>query len=395
MSFPILKKFNFRWLQDRGATFYGVIFSAICVGMLITGLWPFDFRPINNVMWLGDRNGINFYGNGMVISTDNWNKEQNSLFPDRSISMELWLRPLTETSSLPSIITLYDEKTPYIFFLGQWRSHLAIRSRTDDPSARKPGKSYQEIGLSNALLKNIDTFITITSGPEGTAIYQNGMRAKFYPRHRLLAGYKGEPVRLILGNSHSSGSYWTGYLSGLAIYNRALAASQVFSSYHDWVHKGGLPARDNGCIALYLFDERKGSIVHDHLNFDNQLVIPEIFEPVKLSVLSVPWRYDDFQLNRSFFQDVTINIVGFIPFGFFFAGVLLKTRRFRISVVYMTTVLLGFGFSLAIELLQVYLPTRDSSLTDLICNVMGTSIGVIVFHSIVSTPHVSKDSIDN
>lgn len=380
MSFHILKKFSFHWLQNRGVAFYGVIFFAICVGMLITGLWPYDFRPLNNVMWLGDRNGINFYGYGTVISSNSWNKEQNSLFQDKSVSIEIWLRPLTETGSLPSILTLYDEKTPDIIFIGQWRTHLAIRSRTDDLVASKPGKPYQEIGLSNALLKNVDTFITITSGPEGTVIYQNGMRARFYPRHRLLSGYKGQPVRLILGNSHSSGSYWSGYLSGLAIYDRTLTNKQVFRSYNNWVHKGIPPAEENGCIALYLFDEKKGPIVHDHLNTDNQLMIPEIFKPVKLNVLHFSW-HDDFQWNRSFFIDVAINIVGFITFGFFCAGVLVKTRRFKMSAIYVITVLSGFGLSLAIELLQIYLPTRDSSLADLICNVVGTIMGLVIFHT--------------
>ena len=389
MSFHILKKFSLHGLQNRGAAFYGVIFFAICMGMLITGLWPFDFRPLNNVMWLGDRNGINFYGYGMVISSNSWNKEQNSLFQDKSISMEIWLRPLTETSSLPSILTLYDEKTPYILFVGQWRSHLAIRSRTDDPAARKPGKSYQEIGLSNALQKNLDTFITITSGPEGTSIYQDGMRARFYPRHRLLSGYNGEPVRLILGNSHSSGSYWTGCLSGLAIYNRTLTNKQVSGSYLDWIHKGIPPAEENGCIALYLFDEKKGPIVHDHLNTDNQLMIPEIFKPVKLNVLHFPWHDDDFQWNRSFFMDVAINIAGFIPFAFFCAGVLVKTRRFKISAIYMITVLSGFGLSLAIELMQSYLPTRDSSLADLMYNIVGTIMGLVIVHIIIAPSQVS------
>lgn len=394
MSFPILKKFNFQWLWNRSATFYRVVLFVICAGMLITGLWPFDFRPINKVAWLGDRNGVNFYGQGTIVSSNIWNKKDKELFPDKSISLELWLHPLKETNSLPRILTFYDEKTPDIIFLGQWKSHLDIRTRTDDPAVRKTGKSYQEMGLMNALLKDREAFITVTSGKEGSAIYLNGKLARTYPRRQLLSGYNGEPVRLILGNVTTGESYWTGYLSGLAIYNRALAANQVFSSYHDWVHKGTLPAKGNGCIALYLFDERKGSIVDDHLNFDNQLVIPEIFEPVKLTVLSIPWHYDDFQWNRSFFQDVSINIVGFIPFGFFCAGMLLNTRRFWIAAVYMITLLSGFGLSLAIELLQSYLPTRDSSLVDLICNVAGTIMGVIIFHIIVPTPQIYKDSID-
>jgi hypothetical protein len=187
----------------------------------------------------------------------------------------------------------------------------------------------------------------------------------------------------VLSNLTSSESYWTGYLSGLSIYNRALTAKEVFSSYQEWVQKGASSVEGKSCIALYLFDERKGTIVHDHVNSDNQLVIPRIFKPVKLTMLNIPWRHDDFQWNRSFFMDVAINVVGFIPFGFFCAGLLVKICRFKISTKYMLTILLGFGLSLAIELMQVYLPTRDSSLTDVICNVLGTIMGLILYQTTV------------
>lgn len=381
MSFRMFIKFSCRWFSDRSITFYGVIFFAICVGMLITGLWPFDFRPLNKVVWLDDRNGVNFYGYATIIGSSAWNKEQESLFPEKAISLELWLHPLTEAGSLPRILTLYDERKPYIFFLGQWKSELIIRIRMDDPAARKPGKPYQEMGISNALLKDRDAFITVTSGKEGAVIYINGKFAKSYPHHQLLSAYNGEPVRLVLGNLTTGESYWTGYLSGLAIYNRVLTAKQAFSSYQKWVQKGAPSVEANSCIAMFSFDERKGTIVHDHVNSDNQLAMPEIFKPVKLTVLHFSWN--DFQWNRPFIQDVMINIVGFIPFGFFCAGLLVKTHRFKISANYMITILLGFGLSLAIELMQVYLPTRDSSLTDVICNVLGTIIGLILYQTTI------------
>jgi hypothetical protein len=77
----------------RAAAFYGVVFFAVCVGILITGLWPFNFRPVNKVAWLGDRNGVNFYGYATIIGYNAWNKEQGSLFPDTAISLELSLHP--------------------------------------------------------------------------------------------------------------------------------------------------------------------------------------------------------------------------------------------------------------------------------------------------------------
>ncbi|HVO66923.1 MAG TPA: hypothetical protein VMT12_10605 [Syntrophales bacterium] len=42
--------FSSQWFQERSVAFYGVVFLVIWAGMLITGLWPFNFRPINGTI---------------------------------------------------------------------------------------------------------------------------------------------------------------------------------------------------------------------------------------------------------------------------------------------------------------------------------------------------------
>jgi hypothetical protein len=82
-----------------------------------------------------------------------------------------------------------------------------IRSRADDPALRQRGKPYQEMSLHNALLKNQEALITVTSGTAGSVIYMNGKLARSYPRYRLLSGSKEEPIRIILGNTPTGHSY--------------------------------------------------------------------------------------------------------------------------------------------------------------------------------------------
>jgi hypothetical protein len=263
--------------------------------------------------------------------------------------------------------------------VGQWKSHLVIRSRTEDPIARPRDKPYREIGLQNGLLKNQDTFITITSGNRGTVIYLNGKAIRSYSNYNMIAGVSDRPLRFILGNSSTGESFWIGHLMGFAVYNRVLSAAQVLKSHQTWIGKTlpFVPAGE-GCLGVYLFNERKGATIHNETDFNDALVIPEVFKPAQRRYLA-SFR-QSFRWHFSYVQDIIINVIGFIPFGFFFSALLLKTARRGRVLACVAIIILGVGLSLAIEVSQAYLPTRDSSLTDVAMNAVGTVLGVFMYH---------------
>ena len=129
---------------------------------------------------------------------------------------------------------------------------------------------------------------------------------------------------------------------------------------------------------MYPFQEKAGTAVHNACGQEFALAMPTTFKPMQRTVLSPPWQ--DFQWDWSFVSDVAVNIAGFIPLGFFFSAFLWRSTQRRGCFVYEATLLLGFGLSLAIELTQVYLPTRYSQLADLVCNVAGTIMGLLIFY---------------
>jgi hypothetical protein len=77
-------------------------------------------------------------------------------------------------------------------------------------------------------------------------------------------------------------------------------------------------------------------------------------------------------------RDININILGFIPFGFVFflyVSRVWPSKPLRAVAVALTV---SAAVSLTIELLQVWLPSRTSSSMDLICNILGAMLGVVV-----------------
>ena len=358
--------------------FAGIISLAVLLAILVAGLWPFNFFPKNQVDWLPDRDGVRFHGQGIVTGPFIDQKQWQRLFQERAITLEIRLRPELETSSSPCIVTLYDGKSPDLLTLRQWRSHLVIWSRADDSADRKRGVQFQEIGLRDALPKGQDAFIAIASDRSGTAVYVNGGPPKAYPRRSLLAATPAGDMRLILGNSPSGESFWTGDITGLAVYNRVLAPEEATRDYEAWQRNDSFAIRQQaGLVALYPFYERQGEMVRNAANPDEALSMPDMFRPLQRRTLEPP--APDLRLNQSFYQDVAVNILGFIPAGLFFSAFLGKATRKRKAVVYLIALLLGVGLSLLIEISQAWLPMRDSSLVDVACNAAGTVLGIVIF----------------
>jgi len=372
----------------------GVICLIYTMVILIAGLWPFNFIPANKVEWIKNENGIRFNSPGIVYSREPLSIQED-LSKNAACSIELLLRPHGGKDYMS--ILAFSDRNQEQFMFGQFKKEFYIRVPLN-VGAFDNKKRYREIGINNTLQENTTHLITVTSNKESTAIYVDGHLKKGFPNFSFIPVDHGLSGYLILGNSPEGNETWDGALFGLAIYDRTLNNKEVLDRYHEWhmetkgndmlredalhpLSTGKLVSRSNPSrpspIALYLFDEHSGTTIQDHSGLRNDLLIPTIFHPLRRTILEIPTRGQWF--TRSNITDVLVNILGFVPFGFFLIARLRQTDIFSAPLAYGIAILLGFCLSIAIELAQIYIPTRDSSLLDVVSNTLGTMTGVVLF----------------
>jgi hypothetical protein len=267
---------------------------------------------------------------------------------------------------------LYNPKNPVQFSLRQSLTDLLLQTTYQgDQDRAKTAKLY----VTDVFRKPRQIFITVTSGERGTAVYLDGVPVKKAPQFRLSA--KAFTGRLIVGDSPGQTDSWSGQLLGLAIYHRELTESQAFHNYMTWTQKGRPEiSEDERNVALYLFDEHTGNVVRDKAGSGVDLYIPEKYTVVDQIFLEPFWH--EFGMTRSYWSSAVKNIVGFVPFGFCFYAYMATVLSIKRATL--VTVALGTAVSLTIEVLQAYLPTRDSGTTDLITNTLGTWIGAASYN---------------
>jgi hypothetical protein len=346
----------------------GLICACVLLGILVAGLWPFH-TPRNAVSWLSKGNGLLFGKHGSIVSASPFNARPAQ--GDNSFSLQMWLKPSrTDSGAGGMIVAFYSpERQVTPFALRQWRRGLVLVREGQGISGRRT-----EIYLGDVLSGQKPVLVTITSGEAGTASYTDGRLVKRIAN--VAISNQDLTGEFVIGNSPTTAYSWSGQLKELAIYNRELSATEVSQSSMDWTKGSDLDsARHEDVVARYLFDEGNGNVVRNQVDSTTNLLIPERFFVLHPQFLERPW--DEYRPGWRYWKNIAVNVVGFIPLGFFFYAYLSQVRQAKHPVA--LTIALGFAVSLTIEVLQAFLPTRDSGMTDLITNTFGTAVGVMAF----------------
>jgi VanZ family protein len=289
-------------------------------------------------------------------------------------SLEVWLEP-TLTWATGSVLAFYGSLENRQFSIQQEFTDLVLQRSVEEPDHQK---NQTQIRVSDVFRRQ-RAFVTVTSDGQNTSVYIDGQLAITVPGFALsISDLRGQ---LILANSPLRGHSWPGQLRGLALYGSELSPEQVVRHYEDWTQRQGPTlVKHDRMLALYLFNERGGKIIHDAIGPGIDLDIPSHYLVVDQLLLEPPWQ--EFRTQRNYLNNCIINIAGFVPLGFFFS--LYFTAVCKMKRASLAAMVLGGAVSLVIEVWQAYLSTRYSGMTDIITNTLGTGVGVMLYRASVA-----------
>jgi hypothetical protein len=346
--------------------------AGVMIVILLFGLNPKDFYFSNNVGWVAEQDGIRFGKYGIAYSGTIKEFKQVQDFGAGGFSIEIALKPFSyNENGFNFILAFNDGNDADQLLIGQWRSRVIVMNGDDYAHRRKTARIAVKLA---AAPPPAPQFVTLTTGTQGSSIYLDGrlIREK---RDLTLKIPPGGKMRLLLGNSANGNSSWKGNIYGLSFYLYPLSGQKVADHFNRWQEDGNFSfAGKAKPFLLYLFDENKGKRALNHAGGDNHLFIPAKMRILNKKILAL--KRGGVSFNRSLIQDLIVNFVGFIPFGFVLMGTFVKAgggfRKHGILIA----VVLCFFVSLAIEIVQAWMPSRSSDLLDLTLNTLGGLVGV-------------------
>ena len=346
--------------------FAGAGCIAILLGFGLVAFYPFYPHPPNDVGWLANGDGLQFRRGGIIGPSGAGDD------PTRPCSIEIWAQAARGYDGV--LVDFFDPRRPNRLTIEQY-DDLSLRVRQSDASTIRDLWAPPDIGQDRPAL------ISVVSDGAQTRLYVDGILAN--ASSELRASMADCSANFVLGSGASSDATWDGNLLGLAFYDETLEPAVIDRHHEAWRTGQGrtlsqAQGRDDPApVALYLFDERSGNTVRDHSGAQRNLRIPESFEVPLSTFLAWP-RWVEIRMNELDWSDIVINVSGFVPFGFFLCA-FLRSKGLVGRRLVASTLAGGLAVSLAIEIIQFWLPTRTSSSIDVLTNALGAVIGALLY----------------
>lgn len=369
--------------------------ATVFAGIIILGFNPRHSLLTNKVSRLADGSGIRFRKYGIAATKPFDPAADLTVFPgDPEVNPEVspMNDPVTQEPGQPAgfsveiaftsehwrkngfgiLFMLHDGDDGSQLLMGQWRSHIIVMNGNDYDYRRKAPRISADIAGMSAE----PVLATVTTGNGRTRLYLNG-RCVIEKKNMTLTIPDARPMRLVMGNSVYGNTSWEGDIYGFAVYPYPLTAADVLNHYGGWLKTRDFSfAPVKAPSLLYLFDEAPGGVALDRSVRHHDLEIPKRMIVFKRQILA--FSPDDLRFSRDVIQDVAFNFAGFVPFGLLAAAILSRFQGAYERHAVVVAVLMGFAVSIAIEVAQAWIPSRSSSLLDLVMNTAGTGSGAAV-----------------
>jgi glycopeptide antibiotics resistance protein len=133
----------------------------------------------------------------------------------------------------------------------------------------------------------------------------------------------------------------------------------------------------SGLRALYPFDEGSGNSAADIVNDPLSIHIPEKYAPFQETFFHYPG--DNMRIRSGWIEDFILNIFFFVPLGSLFM-LIVSLRGIKLPVAgSAVAIIMACGLlSLSIEITQLYMPGRFASIMDVISNMLGAGLGIMI-----------------
>jgi VanZ family protein len=220
------------------------------------------------------------------------------------------------------------------------------------------------------LKKGVREWVAVVFDGETLSLYVDGAIKEVKKTGTLNFSDWERGYPLVIGSEADGKFPWAGRIHSVAIFDRGLNGKEI-QSFGDREKQPGHTV--NSPLVYYRFADIQGPTVRDHgIEPRADLVVPKYFTPYKRSILKKP--SNEIRNLWSYRRDILLNFLCFIPLGFLFVN-FLHSQGFPSPYAILLTMAIGFNLSLIIEILQAFLPGRESDLTDLIINTLGTIAG--------------------
>lgn len=348
----------------------GLLLLIITLATLWAGLDPKGYRFRNEVVWLDGRPGLRFGKFGRVHTAPLLDAATAADLSQAGFTLTLAIDPAPDPQGAFRVIACFHaEDSASQFIIGQWREFVIVMNGDDYDNTRR----LPRVTTDTSLFADRPLMLAIVTTINGTSLYLNGERVAANARLQLTLPAKPAMGRLVLGNSVNASQPWKGEITSFELLARPLTTKEVQARYRSW-RAGETQTPDLSVPALlaFNFSETRGNTIQNLGSLAEPLAIPPRL--YALGARALAWDPPLGASPQSLQLDIVLNFVGFLPIGFAFALALRTTRTAPWGAILLTT-LAGISLSLVIELAQAWIPSRDSSLRDLLLNTAGAPIG--------------------